>query len=262
MHRNPLLTSLLWGSVSAAMVGSCGGDEPGKSSPSPGILVPAVVDFAVTCGEAPKAVTFRITSVGDQPVFVKSATATGGFVITAELPITLQPGATIAVQVQPPAAVIGTDRGGTAKLGKVTIESDDPEGNAEIVLRANVHGANLALVDAANKPVTRLVMASSTTACPDEAMVFLHNSGDRPATAGDTAGDYPSARVSESSTVAPGESLQYSISPVLGEGCAPNGEVRYQATGPVCTVLPAVLAVSQTTGGGSDVCFCNSTSGQ
>ncbi len=260
MNRTPLLPSLLWTSVGVLALVGCDDKEPNYEVKGPAAVLPAVLDFAIECGVTdPDPVRFQILNTGDEELRVQSATATDGFVITAELPMTVQPGASIVVQVRPPIAEIGTDLGGSTKMGKLTIQSDDPQGAATIALRAKVQGANLVFTNATDMPVTKVDLASSTATCAPPAAVFVKNTGNMKVTGLKVAeSDFEYDQVGSSDVVAGGKS-EFTIFPDASSDCAVTGTVSFEATGAVCSV--SVLQVTQTTNGSSDACFCGSTSG-
>lgn len=262
MNRTPLLTSLLWTSLGAVALVGCDNEEPSISRDGPAALIPSSLPFTVECGKPTTSQRFQVINSGNQELLVRGATATDGFVIVAELPMTVQPGAAIVIEVKPPAAVVGTDRGGSVKTGTLTVDTDDPAGTPPIALRATVLGANLELVNAANAPLPRLDLASSTAACPSPGAVFVRNTGNRPAnvTVGDA--DYTTEQSTGSSDVVAGMRTEFAVSPDGTSDCSLEGSVSFvvPATASVCTVTPLVLQVTQTTNGSSDVCFCGSTS--
>jgi hypothetical protein len=261
MNRTPLLTSLLWTSLGAAALIGCDNEEPSIAESGPAAVLPAFLNFPVDCGKTPASQRFQVINSGNEELNVTSAMATGGFVIVAELPMTVQPGAAIVIEVKPPAAVIGTDLGGTTKIGRLTVVTNDPNGNAAIELRAQIRGANLALTDADGAPITRVDMASSTAACPAPAAVFVRNTGNVAANIKVGESDY-AVESSDSSDVAAGMSSAFQIIPDGTSDCATSGQVNFEMiTTSVCTVQPLVLQVTQTTNGSSDACFCGSTSG-
>lgn len=263
MNRTPLFTSLLWTAVGAATAAGCETEEPLVQSNGPAALVPAKVEFAVDCGDPmPEASKFQVINSGNEPLQVRSATASTGFIVTADLPISVQPGASITIEVRPAPAVIGTDLGGTVKMGELTIDSDDPNGAAKIPLRAAITGANLVYVDAADKVVTKLALSSATNACPAPVTFFIKNTGNDEVHVNTPAGDYPVSKISEGEEILGGAKLEFSLSPDASSDCAVNGSITYtpMANYKVCSVA-SLLQVSQLTNGSSDTCFCGSSSG-
>ncbi|MBK7534028.1 MAG: hypothetical protein IPI49_01395 [Myxococcales bacterium] len=267
MNRTPVLTSILWISLGSAVIG-CGEDDEGKDGTSgPSVILPAQVELAVFCGvTAPEPVRFVVSNSGDKPLSITSATTTGGFKVIADLPNTVQPGATLAFSIEPPAAVVGTDMVGQVKTGKLTVNTDDPQGPSEVVLRAKVGGAKLEFQTMAGAAVPKIDLISADSSCPAPATVFLKNTGTQPVTIGEFGGDYPVEAVVSSAeattpgitaTIAAGASVEYRISANDTEGCVPAGQVTYQVTGGAC-VSQVVLPVTQQVGGASDACFCSS----
>jgi hypothetical protein len=266
MNRTPLLPSFLWTAIwasgAAVSLAACETEEPNSTTvDGPVALVPSFVPLSVECGSAEPAAPalFRIFNPGNEVLRVTGAAATNGFVVIGELPVEVQPGFAVSLAVRAPAAVIGTDVGGTVKTGKLTLETNDPRGNPEIELRSAIHGANLVLTNAQGMPLPRLDLTSeSQSSCPPPASVFVKNTGDKPSVVTVLENDYPIERVSDSSTVAAGASAEFEISPTLGGGCQTAGQVVYQVTGSVCSAAP-ILQVTQQVGGTS-TCFCGGSS--
>jgi hypothetical protein len=262
MNRIPLLPSLLWASVTAAALAGCETEDPSDAgADGPAALVPLNLPFSVSCGatEPPEPVRFQIINSGNEVLRVSSATASNGFVVTGELPVEVQPGAAVTLQVRAPAAVIGTDVGGTVKTGRLTLETNDPSGASEILLSSSIHGANLVLTNAENLPLPKLdLISESQSSCPSPVSVFVRNTGDVKADVTIGENDYPIERVSDSSTVDPGKSAEFEVSPILGDECQTGGQIIYQVTGQVCSAIP-VLEVTQQVGGAS-TCFCGGSS--
>ncbi len=261
MNRTPLLTSLLWSSLGAAALVGCGGEDPSIERDGPAALLPSSLPFTVECGKPATSQRFQVVNSGNQELLVKSASASDGFVIVAELPMTVQPGAAIVIEVKPPAAVIGTDRGGSVKTGTLTVDTDDPSGTSPIALRATVLGANLELVNAENTPLPRLDLISQTSACPSPGAVFVRNTGNRSANVSIGEANYETELTTGSSDVAAAMRTEFAVLPDASNECAVEGSVSFVVpdTASVCTVTPLVLQVTQTTNGSSD-CFCGSTS--
>jgi hypothetical protein len=268
MRRTPLLSSVVWSTVSGVtlLLAGCGDDAPSfadariadapvadaasADGPSPDAslavaMFPAeVTTFAAECGVAvPDTVDVSITNSGTEPLVIASATATGGFTVVTAAPITIAPGASAALTVRPPAAVIGTDIGGSTKdgvLSFVTNETGAP--TRTVALASTVDGANLELrasSDIASKPLAAIAMMSST-GCPSPFEVFIHNTGNRHVQlAPPFASGFGFQGFSPSSSLPPGE---YVVAPItastLGD-CEEQGEVQFAATGAVCTELPA-----------------------
>jgi hypothetical protein len=207
MTRARSLSYLLW-SLLAVGCGDDGTDQIGQltdaplapdasspDAPSPDDAPPPTPDapggpaFSIgelpalqtTCGESETpAVDLTIRNIGGEPLVISEPTITGEFTLLTELPLTIAPGASAALSVRPPTAVIGTDRGGTFKSGVLTVttnEADSPTRTIE--LSATVMGANLDFTDEAGEPIT-VEFTTNEGACPAPLTVFLHNSGNLP----------------------------------------------------------------------------------
>jgi hypothetical protein len=261
MNRTPLFTSLLWTAVGAATAAGCETEEPIDKSSGPAAVVPSNIELAASCGATTtESVKFQIINSGSEPLVVRSAVADNGFVVTAELPATVQPGAAISVSVRPPVAVIGTDVGGSVKTGTLNIESDDPDGTIKVTLRSRIHGANLIYVDAEDKPITKLAMTSADETCPAPGRFFIKNTGNEEAHVETPSGAYAVTRVSANDEILAGDKLEFTVSASSGSDCAISGQITYEpTTDTVCTIVPA-LEVSQLTNGSSDSCFCGGSS--
>jgi hypothetical protein len=285
MRRTPLLSSVVWSTVSGVtlLLAGCGddapsfadariadapvADAPSADAPSPDAslavaMFPAeVTTFAAECGVAvPDTVDVSITNSGTEPLVIASATATGGFTVVTAAPITIGPGASAALTVRPPAAVIGTDIGGSTKQGTlsfVTNETGAP--TRTVALASTVDGANLELrasSEVASKPLTTIAMMSST-GCPDAFEVFIHNTGNRQVQLADpSASGFGFRGFSPSSSLPPGEYVVAPISADANNECSDEGDVLFAATGAVCTELPIQISASYTMPGDSG-CFCS-----
>lgn len=262
MNRTPFFTSLLWTSVAAAAVAGCETEEPKFiSAEGPAALVPSNVEFSVTCGaeDLPDPVRFQIVNSGNEVLQVSSATATNGFVVAGELPVEVQPGAAVTLEVRAPRAEIGTDVGGTTKTGKLTLKTNDPNGDPEISLRSAIHGANLVLVDSEGMPLPKVdFRGESSSTCPAPVAVFLKNTGDAEVEVALGEVDFPITQVNGTSAIGAGEQIEFEVSPLVGSECLTGGQILYQVTGDTCSAAP-ILQVTQQVGGTSS-CFCGGSS--
>lgn len=269
MRRAPILTAMLW--TSAAL--GCG--DPAAPIIDAGIVdgvtfdavvdAPAVmltyaarVDLAAECGGAVTPATLTVRNDGGADVTITGLDATAGFTLDASLPLALATGAEVAITVTPPAAVIGTDRGGTEVTGALTITTAEAGAlPATVALVSAIHGANLELVDTLGAPLATLTMGG-TSACPSPATVGIRNTGDGPATIGvSVASSSPFTFGSfASDVVGPGQTISHQIGVFVLGGCEGTGTVEYTAGGAVCTTTPAVLNVSYSMVGTSS-CFCS-----
>jgi len=110
---------------------------------------------------------------------------------------------------------------------------------------------------AASQPITALALDSATAACPAPATVFIHNSGNAPATLFTSgASNFALGGFAPSSSVPAGGTVTTGLAVVTFGACTGSETVSYQATGQVCTTTPLALAASFNIAGSSS-CFCS-----
>jgi len=269
MSRTPLLTTLLWTSVGVATLAACSNDAaPIFDAASIDSAVDAevgaiaryatTVDTTATCGVVmPDTVELTVFNDGNAPLTISAATATGGFTVTTTLPLEIAPGASGALTVRPPAAVVGTDRGGTSKTGLLTFTTNTAVQGAAVTLTSVVQGANLSFENSAGEAITgvNLTVASG---CPAPQAVFIRNTGNLEAqvTNVSASGTFSVGQLSPSSTVAPGSTINHDVGPFTFSACSGTSMVTYQVTGTVCTATPLTLTTTLNVTGQSS-CFCS-----
>ncbi len=269
MRRTPILTAMLW----TATAGACGDPQPAiiDASISDGPTFDAAVDapavtltyaatlaMAAECGGATTPATLAVRNDGTAAVTVTALDATAGFTVAATLPLAIAAGQEVTITVTPPAAVIGTDRGGTEVTGTLTLTTAEAGALASTVtLTSAITGANLELVDGAGTAMSTLTMGG-TSVCPAPGFVGIRNSGNAPATIGvSVTSSSPFTFGSfASDVVMPGMTIDHQLSVFTFGPCEGTGTVEYAASGSVCTTTPAVLNVSYSIVGSSS-CFCS-----
>jgi hypothetical protein len=260
MRRSPILSAVVWSTVSGAALLACGDDAPSFADAAvdapPAIdappadasravaTYPAEVTAAITCGEAmPAAVDVAVTNTGPDALLITSATASEGFAVVTATPVTIAAGASAAIAVRPLAAVIGTDIGGTTRTGTlsfVTNEAGTP--THTVALAAAIDGANLVVRDTSEPGDPIDVFRMSSTSCPPGSQLFIHNVGNRPATlTSPTANGFGFGAFSPSEVVEPDDYVVQPINVVTSGPCGGTASIRYQATGAICSEQPAVL---------------------
>lgn len=273
MGRTKSLAHLLWSSM--AVTGACGDDgvnrlpdgppaidaAPDEAVPIPVAAFAPLVTGATTCGEAvPAIVNLAIENTGTADLVISAADASGGFLVMTTLPITIAPAGTSALEIRPPAAVIGTDLGGSTKTGTLTLTTNEPTPTRTAELAVLVNGANLELRDGAGQPIALEFTSDGT--CPAPLAVFLHNSGNAPveiigqsSASGFAFGGFASG------VIAPGASVQQDIRPFTTNACSGSETITYQVTG---TTLcngdgsSASLGITATFNiTGTSFCFCS-----
>ncbi|MEZ4400182.1 MAG: hypothetical protein R3B06_09195 [Kofleriaceae bacterium] len=278
MTRTPVLTAMLWTTVGGAMIG-CGGssapiidaaitdsqpldgqevvDAPSVDAPTAPLTYAATLTMSATCGGATTAGTLTITNTSAATVTITDITATGGFSPIFK-PTTIDAGLSITIDVVPPDAVIGTDRGGDMVTGTLTIASDAAGALPTVALTSVVHGANLGFVDAAGNPISQLALTSATAECPTPATVYIKNTGNETAQLFQSgASNFSTGGFMPSSDVAPGATVTQDIRVLTFGGCTASETVVYNVvSGPSCDSgapgLPVTFNIA-----GSSSCFCS-----
>lgn len=247
----------------ASVLAACGDrgiDELNKDGPA--ILAPARVVTSAYCGgTSQETITVGIASVGTEPLTINSVTANNGFTVVATTPETLQPGSALKVKITPPNPVVGTDRVGTSKTGKLTISSSDPQGTVDATLVADIKGAVVAFKDAENKVLPKIDLRSADTTCPQPVTFKVVNDGTRPVTIGEITGPFTVEQVTDAAaTIAPGASLEYRVLANDTESCVISGNVSFAISGGVCSTA-VTFAITQLVNGSTDQCICTSGGG-
>jgi hypothetical protein len=270
MGRTPKLSLALWTTVASVGAAACGSDDmtgrladappgtPIDASPSaPIAVVPSALTASAACGVAtPPAVDLTIANAGMSELVIRSATVDGGFTVATTLPATVAPGAHLAISVVPPAAVIGTDRGGTTKTGTLTLTTNETVSAAHTVaLTANVLGANIDFLEPGGGPVT-LFLTGTSGVCPAPTTVFIRNSGTETVMLGAaTASGFAFGGFS-GGTIEAGAMVSQDIRLITDGPCIGSDTIVYEVTGTVCSAPNASLAGAFNIGGGSS-CFCS-----
>lgn len=225
----------------------------------PAIDLGAVPALSTTCGQEPPApVDVLVTNVGSADLVISAATATGGFVVTATLPLTIAVGAHATISVRAPAAVIGTDRGGATKTGTLTITSNITAAPTHTVeLAATVMGANLVFTDQADQPITEtLAFSGDSATCPAPKNVRLRNAGNQPIVVSthSSASGFAFDGFS-GGTIEAGAFENQVIEVSTGFDCQGSAVIEYEVTGTVCDLAVVTLPVGFNISGRSD-CSC------
>ncbi len=271
MSRTPVLTAMLWtsvgtaalgcGEVSAPIVDAAAIDAPAADAetvdgPPPALSFAASLQMRAECGGVTEAATLTIDNVADQAVTITSFATTGGFFIKTATPIAIAVGQQLQLVVTPPAAVIGTDRGGAAITGTLTITADVGGALPPVELTSTIVGANLELVDGADQPLAQLSF-DSVGGCPAPQTVFVRNTGNAEATLfTNGSSSFLFGGFSPSSTVPAGGAVSHDVGVQSFGSCAATETVTYQASGLVCTDPPPALTASFNITGTS-FCFCS-----
>ncbi len=248
--RRSGLSRMLWtlAGASAAACGRLGFDD----GTPPALSVPATLRLATECGVAPATYPLEIVNTGATIIRIDDVEAAGGFAITDALPLEIAPGDGVTLAVRPPAAVIGTDRGGATKAGALTLITSD--GAYTVELAADVLGANIDITDVGGQPLT---LTFSGPQCPAPITAMVLNSGNRSASI-----EMPSASAFRLTGFASGDllvpggtSTALGVRPYTSSACASAETITFVVTGSVCTTTPVVLQASFNLSGSSS-CAC------
>lgn len=228
----------------------------------PKLLVGAVPAMTTVCGSAPTLVAFEISNPGDLDLEISNLPSTvDGFHITqagAELtlPIRIKAGKAITLDIEPPAAVIGTDIGGSIKRGIFTVTSnavDTP--TTEISVAATVTGANIAVTVPA--PPASLAF-SSASGCPAPRNATIRNNGNANATvAVRIPGEFAMTGNSTANVAAAGV-MTRSFRPFTSAACSGTAVIEYEVTGGANCGASGVTTLNATFNiTGTSSCFCS-----
>jgi hypothetical protein len=247
------IARLLW---TATAITACGRVSFEPIELSGQAVVPAQLDLGARCGAATGTTgTIEIENAGDADLEVFSADASNGFVVLTQTPIVVAPGARAKVDVQAPAAVIGTDVPGSLKSGVLTLTLND--GLATVDLTATVTGAELA-VTSASMPGAPLVLdlQGSSGSCPNVIGGILENTGGGTAVLSLAASAGFAITGFSGGTLAESESSSFSVRAITNGPCSGVGTISYTATGDVCSTTPTVLTATFVITGSSS-CLCS-----
>lgn len=251
----PCVARLLWSTLATAACGRVGFDAAARPGDGFATVAP-MVELETRCGAvSPASLAVSITNDGVDELQVLTAQATNGFQVISRLPLVIAPGASASVGVQPPPAVIGTDRPGATKQGTLTLTTNAVETpTIEVALVAKVVGAELAIVDTQGMPAT-LDLLGASGACPVSSFRIV-NTGTAPATVQLTSSAELGVSGFSGGLVDGSSSIAFTLRALSSGGCSGIGTVTYAATGDVCTTTPTVLQATFTISGASS-CLCS-----
>ena len=239
---------------------------PTDARPVGPVLMVMVPTMNTECGNVPDASSLTLANTGDRPLVIAKLTGTQNVVVTDQLttaavavpsftlqslplPMTIGPGTSARIDVIPPAAIVGTDVGGTIKTGSFTVETGAGM-ITQVNLAATVVGANLAITVPAT---TTINMVSS--GCPSQT-VTLANSGNATAQISVTVSSGLGLAGFTSGAIA--QTRNTMVRAVTSSECSASGlTMQYQVvSGIVCQAPPSTLTVNYQINGGSP-CSCS-----
>jgi len=255
---------ILWSVTAASSTMACGRlgfEDMSDSSVGDGepiAVFESSLALTTTCGSTPIATPLAVQNKGTGPLRIEDASVTGGFRVATSLPLTIAPGETRTIEVIPPAAVIGTDLGGSQKSGVLALTTNESTAMGfaprEVALVADVAGANLTVTGAGMAPV-QLMFTGSSGLCPEAKTVFIRNTGTDPVTVSAAEATAFSTSFAGGS-IEPGAAQEDNVRVNTPSACAAMGTVVYAVTGSVCSVTPVVLQASFDIMG-STSCYCS-----
>jgi hypothetical protein len=219
-------------------------------------VIPDSLDFNSRCGaQTGTTASIDIANDGDGELDVFSASADNGFTVITSLPLTIAPGERATIDVQAPAAVIGTDVPGGLKTGTLTLTTNDALHTVDLI--STVTGAELA-VTSAMMPGNPLVLdfQGSSGACPNVKGAIIENTGDADANVMISAGSGVALTGFASGVLPPGGNSSFTLRAITNGPCSGVGTVTYVATGDICSTTPTVLQATFTITGSSS-CLCS-----
>ncbi len=272
MGRTRDLSFVLWTALAGPALAACGNDgtnhladaPPGDShlpiDTSPHFIVDVTtLPLVAACGDAaPPTADVTVTSGGGHALVISAASADNGFSVTTPVPLTIAPSQMATISVRPPAAVVGTDLGGSTVTGTLTLTTNDPGSpTVTIALVSTIHGANISVVDASGSAVTHFSFSSAGGECPAPQAVFIKNSGDVTVQVGTSAGSHFAFAGFASGDVSGGALLQQTVRPLEQGFCADTQEINYQVTGAVCSDASGLTLTATYNMNGASSCFCS-----
>jgi hypothetical protein len=228
--------------------------------------------MSLQCGStATASTTITVTNSGDTPLTLSSPAVTGNFTLLSTFPLTIAANQSANLQVRAPAAVIGTDRGGTPRTGTLTFATNEiGTPTRSVSLSAAINGAN---VDFEYPVGTRVSSLSFTAnaACPADRVIGIRNSGNQtlsslfwgiqpphfhfnanPPSSFLTAGQLTTTGVEvfitdQTCSITTPERIQFAIGSATNVCTARGTDVQ----GQIVAELPATFRIS-----GQSTCFC------
>jgi hypothetical protein len=191
-----------------------------------------------------------IQNGGSQPLTIQTAGADSGYVVKAELPLNIAPGAGATLLVTPPTPK-PTAQIGDASTGTLTFTSNEPGTSTHTVaLTTKLLGARIEFTDHAGMPLgsTLTLTYLEESTCPDTLKYRVHNTGNVTFTlhgptfpahlSGTTTGD-------DGLSVAPDDFVELTVggnsSP--GDACDASGALSFSTTGSFCGDVPTLNVV-------------------
>jgi hypothetical protein len=222
--------------------------------PAPQLSVTPMLAFATPCGASPVAAPLMITNTGTAGLKINSGTFDNElFSLVDSFPPEIAPGESVMINIMPPMAVVGTDRGGLQKTATLTLETN--AGTQAVMLIANIKGAN---IDVSAQTVS---FRATNGSCPVPQTITITNSGTDMVAFFATATSGVAFASASSWTVQASGSTTMTLRPTIC-GSA-SGFVSFElggsgsgASGALCSATPVTVTLQIATNSGSG-CACS-----
>jgi hypothetical protein len=229
----------------------------------PKLSVGAVPPMTTVCGSAPTTVSFELSNPGDLELKITDfPSVVGAFRVTQAgvelaLPIRIEAGTKLKLDIEPPAAVIGTDVGGTTKRATFTVKSnavDNPR--LDISVAATVMGANIVVT--VPTPPGRLNFSNASGVCPQERNATIRNGGNtNAAVVVRVPGEFAMTGAS-TANIAGGAAMTRLFRPFTSAACSGSAVIEYEVTdGANCGVSGVTTLNATFNIVGTSSCFCS-----
>jgi hypothetical protein len=197
------------------------------------------------CGAGtPAAVNVAVANNGDEPLVISSATATGGFVVTSTIPLTVPAGASRNVGVRPPTAAVGADPAGTVKTGTLSLTTNEIGNPTRTVgLSSTVTGAALAVTPA---PGSTIAFGNVNAGSPASQSYSVRNTGNLAATVSiaTTGPGFSATRPNGGTIPANGTNQTATVTQTVAQHGAVTGTLTVSSSTAQCTAAPGAVNLS------------------
>lgn len=184
------------------------GLPPPPPLPAPQLQVTPMLAFATPCGASPVAAPLMISNNGTADLKINSGTFDNPlFSLVDSFPPVIAPGGSATINIMPPMAVVGTDRGGEQKTAVLTLETN--AGTQTVMLVANIKGANLDVA------APNMLFRATTGSCPAAQNITVVNSGTEDVTFFGSTGSGLIFSGASVGSVASGASTAFTVRPTI-----------------------------------------------
>lgn len=237
----------------------------GSQQARPLAIFPRQLQVDAGCGASTEPTELVIRNDGLLPLTISSATATAGYVVTAQLPLQIAPTASATLQVTPPVPKASASLGDRSS-GTLTFVTNETNGSThEVRLDTTLFGGKLVFTDGSGSPLLGALSLSyeSSDTCPDYTTYRVHNTGNLAFTmSGPTFPTHfrGSSSGANGQNVAPDAYIELKVGGNSSPdgACSGSGELTFTVQGPFCGAVPKL---SVTWPAASMVSGCTCTAG-